>query len=79
MNNNIKGKKYEFILGEIDDELVEEYRATLLNYCNVANFDKSQIGHKVATGEMEINDELLFQSAICFAKEYLKEYLKKNI
>lgn len=33
--NNIKGKKYEFTLGEI-------------------------------------NDELLFQSAICFAKEYLK-------
>lgn len=70
--NNIKGKKYEFTLGEINDELVEEYRETLLKYCKVTDFEKDKIGYKVASGEMEINDELLFQSAICFAKEYLK-------
>lgn len=70
--NNIKGKKYEFVLGVINDELVEEYRENLLRYCQKRDFEKDKIGYKVASGEREIDDELLFQSAICFAIKYIK-------
>lgn len=69
--------RYEFELGEIDDELVEEYKTLLLKYCET--FDNpNTIGYEVAKGERELTDYLVFQSAICYAKEYLKEVLRKD-
>lgn len=65
---------YEFELGEINDELVEEYKELLLQYSNQLN-DPNMIGSKIARGERELTDDIVFQSAICFAKEYLKEVI----
>ena len=66
----IEGKKYCFVLGKINDELVEEYKELLLKYCKQLN-DPNMIGSKIARGEKELTDDIVFQSAICFATEYL--------
>ena len=64
--------KYEFELGEINDELVEEYKELLCKYCeNIEN--PNAIGYKIARGEAELTDEIVFQSAICFATEHLRK------
>lgn len=69
-------KKYEFELGEIDDELVEEYKELLYKYCEkIKNPDA--IGYKIARGELELTDEIVFQSAICYAKEQILKDLKE--
>ena len=70
----IEGKKYCFVLGKINDELVEEYKELLVNYGERLS-DANMNGNKIARGELELTDDILFQSAICFAKEYLKEVL----
>ena len=67
---------YNFELREIDDELVEEYKKLLLKYCKQIN-DPNAIGSKVARGELELTDYLVFQSAICYAKEYLKGVIEE--
>ena len=69
--------KYEFELGEIDDELVDEYKEWLMKYCEKIIKNPNAIGYKIARGKSELTDEIVYQSAICFAKEYLKEYLKR--
>lgn len=66
--------RYEFGLGAIDDELVEEYKTLLVKYGKKLN-NPNMIGYKIAKGERELTDYIVFQSAICFAKEYLKEVL----
>jgi len=68
--------KYEFELGEINDELVEEYKELLYKYSERIE-NPNAIGYKIARGEFELTDEILFQSAVCFAKEHLKEILTK--
>ncbi|MCR5691096.1 MAG: hypothetical protein K6G62_02650 [Eubacterium sp.] len=73
----IKGKKYCFVLGTIDDELVEEYKEVVLKYCEQVT-DTNAIGYKIARGERELTDDIVFQTAICFAKEYLKEHWKRK-
>lgn len=70
----IEGKKYCFVLGKINDEFVEEYKELLVKYGERLS-DANIIGNKIARGELELTDDILFQSAICFAKEYLKEVL----
>lgn len=61
---------YHFELGEINDTLVENYKELLLKYCKQLN-DPNVIGSKIARGEKELTDDIVFQSAICFATEYL--------
>lgn len=68
----IEGKKYCFVLGKINDEIVEEYKELLIKY-GARLSDENTIGSKIARGELDLTDDILFQSAICFAKEYLKE------
>lgn len=72
----IKGKRYNFVLGEIGDELVEEYKILLLQECEKLN-NPNMHGYKIARGEKELTDDMVFQTAICYAKEYLK--MKKLI
>ena len=72
----ISGKEYNFVLGEINDELVDEYKELLIAY-SMKIKNTNLIGYKVANGELELTDELVFQTAICFAKDYLKEVLDK--
>lgn len=68
---------YNFVLGEINDELVEEYKELLLKYGEQLS-NPNMIGYKIARSELELTDDILFQSAICFAKEYLKEVLNSG-
>ena len=68
---------YEFELGEINDELVEEYKELLYKYAEKLK-DPNMIGSRIAKGELELTDDIVFQSAICFAKEYLKEVLNSG-
>lgn len=70
-------KNYEFELGEINDELVEEYKVLALQYCKQLN-NTDMIGSKIARGEMELTDDLVFLSAIFFAKEYLTERFNRG-
>lgn len=66
--------RYDFELGEVNDELVEEYKELLYKHCaSIKN--PNLIGYKIARGELELTDEIVFQTAICFAKEHLKEIL----
>lgn len=84
MNNNydFKGKEYRFKLGVIDDEMVEECRGFLKEYCkNMVEYEeigKNTIGYSIGIGEKEIDDELLFQSAIAHYKEYLRKQLDER-
>ena len=70
----MNGKEYRFTLGVVNDELVNEYKVLLLKYSERLS-DSKMIGSKVARGELELTDDIIFQSAICFAKERLEEVL----
>lgn len=67
-----RGKEYKFILGEINDEIVEEYKVLLLEYAKSLK-NPNMIGYKITHGDLKLTDDILFQTAICFAKEYLLE------
>lgn len=75
--SGFEGKEYCFVLGEINDGLVEEYKELFVKYGERLS-DTNMIGSKIARGELELTDDIVFQSAICFAKRYLEEYLKKE-
>lgn len=71
------GRYYEFELGEINDELVDEYKALLMRYAETFT-NPNLVGYKIAKGEQELTDDIVFQTAICYAQEYLKELLKRS-
>ena len=78
----IEGKWYNFQLGTIDDELVEECRTLLEEHCRILvedeEIEKNTMGYSIGTGEREIDDELLFQSAIVHYKEYLRKQIEER-
>ena len=49
----------------------------LFKYCEKLD-NPNTIGYEIAKGERKMTDDLVFQSAICFAKEYLNEVLRKG-
>ena len=80
--SEINGKKYEFVLGKIIDELVEECRTLLKEHCKILVEDdetgKNTVVYSIGLGEKEIDDELLFQSAICHYKDFLIMQIKER-
>lgn len=66
--------RYKFELGEINDGLVEEYKTLVIKYCEKLD-NPNTIGYEITKGERELTNDLVFQSAICYATEYLKKVL----
>lgn len=83
-NDKIIGRKYEFTMGWSGDEKVEECRTLFKDYLRLrtekGDFKEypKAIGHLIAIDEMELTDDLLFESAIEHFKDFLKEELQKE-
>lgn len=80
--NYFKGKEYNFKMGVIADELADECRALLKEYCRILveyeEIPTNSVGHSIGTGKRDIDDELLFESAITHYTEYLRNQIKER-
>ena len=79
---DFEGKNYCFKVGKITDEMIEECRALLKEYCkNLVDDDEintNTIGYTIGTGAREISDALLFESAIANYKEFLRKQIQER-
>lgn len=81
-NEDFKGKEYQFKLGVIDAEMVEECRALLKTNCQNLVEDEeistNTIAYLVGTEKEEVSDAMLFQSAISHYKIYLTKQIEER-